>query len=430
MKFKIAALCMSCILAAGSLAGCGQTENAQSSQSTQTAAKAENENAESTTVNIWIAGTGDADSDKAYKTVLDAYCKEHPDVAYELSYIPWGDYFTKLNTGLIGAAGPDIFMLGFGQIGAVQRAGNLMDLTEYITDDIQDDFYENILDICKKDGGIYALFKPANRNIFYRKDIAEQNGVTEEELHITSAEDLAGLVEKMTVRDDSGNVVTYGMELDPDEEQELFTFMGMFTEKPELWDGEYKASFNSEAGIKAMEFEKELYDTGNVCFQDATAASSGLTSGVAAMCIGAPTEFMTADSAFPGQIGCIQNDCSNLLIGDYLAVNAHSKNPEAAVDMFLHMFSKESLSTFASVAGQFAGRKSVDSTFESINPEFSRIVSNYQRAVSYGTAMHPNFGECIAYVRTAMETVFSGADVKQTFEEAANQWNAVLQTVK
>ena len=58
---------------------------------------------------IWIAGTGDAIYDSAYRTVFDAYCKKHPNVSYELSFIAWADYFTKLNTGLIGGAGPDIF---------------------------------------------------------------------------------------------------------------------------------------------------------------------------------------------------------------------------------------------------------------------------------------------------------------------------------
>ncbi|MBO1722892.1 hypothetical protein, partial [Extibacter sp. GGCC_0201] len=70
---------------------------------------------------------------------------------------------------------------------------------------------------CQRDGDYYALFKPSNRTVFYRKDIAEQNGVTEEELNIKSPEDFEKLVEKMTVRDDSGNVVTYGLEIDPDE---------------------------------------------------------------------------------------------------------------------------------------------------------------------------------------------------------------------
>ncbi len=89
-------------------------------------------------------GKRDADSDKAYKTVLDTYCEKNTDVDYQLTYIPWSDYFTKLNTGLAGASGPDIFMLGYGQIGSVQRAGNLLDLSEYIPQDWDgyDDFYE------------------------------------------------------------------------------------------------------------------------------------------------------------------------------------------------------------------------------------------------------------------------------------------------
>ena len=104
---------------------------------------------EKTVMNIWIAGSGDADADKAYKTVLDAYCEENADVDYQLTYIPWSDYFTKLNTGLAGASGPDIFMLGYGQIGSVQRAGNLLNLSEYLPEDWDgyDDFYENILEI-------------------------------------------------------------------------------------------------------------------------------------------------------------------------------------------------------------------------------------------------------------------------------------------
>lgn len=423
---KLAALCMAGVMAVTGLVGCGSSGGAET-----TAAK-EDGGKDPTTVNIWIAGSGDADSDKAYKTVLDTYCKDNPEVDYEITYIPWGDYFTKLNTGLAGAAGPDIFMLGYGQIGAIQRAGNLLDLSDYLGEDWDgyEDFYENILDVCKRDGDLYALFKPSNRNIFYRKDIAEQNGVTEEDLQIETPEDLASLVEKMTVKDDSGNVVTYGMELDPDEEQELFTIMGLFTDNPELWNDKYEAAFNSDAGVKAMEFEKELYDSGNICFQDATAATSGLASGVAAMCIDANTGFVTADSAFPGQIGCARYERPNLLIGDYLAVNARTKNPEVVVDLFKHMFSKESLTTFATVAGQYAGRKSVDDAYEDINPEYANIVHSYQKAYSYGVPMHPNYGECNTYIHIAMESIFQGADPKQAMDEAAEQWNAVVKPVE
>ena len=48
---------------------------------------------------------------------------------------------------------------------------------------------------------------------------AQQQGITEEELHIKTPEDFYNLVRKMTVRDERGKVVTYGLELDQDGEQ-------------------------------------------------------------------------------------------------------------------------------------------------------------------------------------------------------------------
>ena len=80
-------------------------------------------NGEPAKLNIWIAGSGDAVYDKAYRKIFDAYCQKHTNISYELSFIAWGDYFTKLNTGLIGGAGPDIFMLGYGQMGSIQDLG-------------------------------------------------------------------------------------------------------------------------------------------------------------------------------------------------------------------------------------------------------------------------------------------------------------------
>ncbi|HIU74498.1 MAG TPA: hypothetical protein IAC62_01295, partial [Candidatus Pelethocola excrementipullorum] len=135
-------------------------------------------------------------------------------------------------------------------------------------------------------------------------------------------------------------------------------------------------------------------------------------------------------SAFPGQIGCARYERPNLLIGDYLAVNANTKNPEVVVDLFKHMFSKESLTTFATVAGQYAGRKSVDDVYEDINPEYTNIVHSYQKAYSYGKPMHPNYGECNTYIHIAMESIFQGADAKQAMDEAAEQWNAVVKPVE
>ena len=197
---------------------------------------------------VWIAGPGEVAYDKSYRTVLDAFCKENPNVSYELTFIPWNEYFTKLNTGLIGGSGPDIFMIGYGQFGVVQNNGNLLPLNDYIPDnwDGYKDFHENVLKVCQKDGVYYALFNPSTRVFMYRKDIAEKNGVTEEDLHIKSMEDLFALARKMTVYDSKNNVEVYGLEIDPDSEQILFVYSSMLADNFHLWNDDVTAAFDNQ----------------------------------------------------------------------------------------------------------------------------------------------------------------------------------------
>ena len=76
-----------------------------------------------------------------------------------------------------------------------------------------------------------ACSQPSTRVYEYRKDIAQTNGVTEEDLHITSAEDFYNLVRKMTVYDASGKVTTYGLELDPDGEQDFYALTSMYGQR-------------------------------------------------------------------------------------------------------------------------------------------------------------------------------------------------------
>ena len=68
--------------------------------------------------------------------------------------------------------------------------------------------------------------------------------LTEEELHIQTPEDFYNLVRKLTVRDESGNVVTYGLELDQDGEQFFYSLAAMYQEEPvKFWDEDMKAAF-------------------------------------------------------------------------------------------------------------------------------------------------------------------------------------------
>lgn len=163
-------------------------------------------------LNVWIAGSGEAEYDAAYREIFDKFAEENG-VSYELTFIPWSDYFTKLNTGLIGGAGPDVYMLGYGQMGSVLDLGYVQNLDEYI---------------------------PENWDGL--EDIARQQGVTEEDLTLETPEDFYDLIRKLTVRDEKGNVVTYGLELDQDAEQFFYSLASMYQkDRVLLWNDDMTA---------------------------------------------------------------------------------------------------------------------------------------------------------------------------------------------
>lgn len=386
---------------------------------------------EAVSLNIWVAGSGDPVYDQTYRAVFDAYTAEHEGVSYELTFIPWGEYFTKLNTGLVGGAGPDLFMLGYGQMGTVQSMGYLLPRDEYLPEDWDgwDDFLPNVLEVCKNDDTMYALFSPATRVYFYRKDIADQQGVTADELKITSMEQLHALAEKMTVRDDSGNTVTSGLQVTTSQnspEQQFMVEMTYFDQNAGLWDENLQPRFHEPAGIQSVEALSKLVNDGVSLISDPNVTTSGIITGTASMALSAEAGYKEADAAFPGQIGILDCDLNSLLIGNYMAVNKDSKNAAAAAEMLIHMFSVESCEAFADGMGQYSGRTSLDDAYVALNPEYENVVKAHAKSIPYSFEMNPQFNKMAAILRTALEEIYAGAEAEARLNAAAEEYQAVL----
>ena len=382
MKKRAWMLCIGLVLTL-LVAACGKQEEKNSTANPDAGQKEQKTDQQTSSdepvkVNIWLAGSGDAAYDEAYRTIFDAYCNEHTNVSYELTFISWSDYFTKLNTGLVGGAGPDLYMLGYGQMGSVQALGYTLALNDYIPEEYQESYYPNILNAATIDGNIYGLLEPATRPYFYRKDIAAANEVTEEELTIKTPEDFYNLVRKMTVYDDNGKVVTYGLEIDPDGEQEFFALLGMYKEDARLWNDDTTAAFDSPEAVQAVEGIRALVDEGYVCLRDPSATSDGLTNGISAMALSAESAYVNMDAAFPGNVGVVKSDMTTLLIGNFLAVNSESKNKETAADMLMYMFNEDSGRIKQEKIGQFASMYSLEDAYLEANPNFENVIYSYQ----------------------------------------------------
>ena len=408
MKKRAWMLCIGLVLTL-LVAACGKQEEKNSTANPDSGQKEQKTDQQTSSdepvkVNIWLAGSGDAAYDEAYRTIFDAYCNEHTNVSYELTFISWSDYFTKLNTGLVGGAGPDLYMLGYGQMGSVQALGYTLALNDYIPEEYQESYYPNILNAATIDGNIYGLLEPATRPYFYRKDIAAANEVTEEELTIKTPEDFYNLVRKMTVYDDNGKVVTYGLEIDPDGEQEFFALLGMYKEDARLWNDDTTAAFDSPEAVQAVEGIRALVDEGYVCLRDPSATSDGLTNGISAMALSAESAYVNMDAAFPGNVGVVKSDMTTLLIGNFLAVNSESKNKETAADMLMYMFNEDSGRIKQEKIGQFASMYSLEDAYLEANPNFENVIYSYQHSRTYSDTMTAQYTELITGFRTGFET--------------------------
>lgn len=420
------------LMACGSSRGTGEKADSTSSSKTVSSEAEKSSDAE---LKIWIAGTGDATSDQTYRSIFDSWiADEAPDSSYELSFISWGEYATKLSVALASGEGPDIFMSGYGMFGSFQAQDYMLNLSEHLPEswDGYTDIGENFLNAGKVDGDIYGLLEPSTRVFMYRKDIAEQNGVTEEDLQIDSLEDLENLANKMCVKDQNGNLQMSGLELmttagGPNDPAQIFSVISRNEDVSYgLWDSDGAASFNNEAGIAAMTYIKNLYDEGVSLPSESGDNTNGLVSGLAAMSITSESAYGTADAAFPGQIAIAPSSLNSLLIGNFFCINKDTKYADQAVELLIYMFNADSCKKKAEGLGMYTMRESLKSWYQETFPEMATVPEYYDHSYAYSDTAIPYFNEAITIFRNSSELIMaSDADITETFADAEAQWNAL-----
>ncbi|HEY0186611.1 MAG TPA: extracellular solute-binding protein [Cellulomonas sp.] len=123
--------------------------------------------------------TGDG---KAYwEDTVAAFEAENPGVTITIQAIQNEDMDGKLQTALNSGDGPDIFMArGGGKLADVVEAGQVMDLTDSITDETREALGDAALSSLTIDGKVYGMpVSVLPGGIYYSKDLFAQAGITE-----------------------------------------------------------------------------------------------------------------------------------------------------------------------------------------------------------------------------------------------------------
>ncbi|MBO3094602.1 extracellular solute-binding protein [Cellulomonas dongxiuzhuiae] len=133
--------------------------------------------------------TGDG---KAYweKTVA-AFEDANPNVTIDVQSVQNEDMDGKLQTALNSGDGPDIFMArGGGKLADIVEAGQAMDLTDRISDEVRD-AVGGALDAFAVDGKVYGMPTAVlPGGIWYSKDLFAQAGITQTPTTMAELEDV------------------------------------------------------------------------------------------------------------------------------------------------------------------------------------------------------------------------------------------------
>lgn len=211
------------------------------------------------TIKITFWNYWDGNNGEAVQQLVDRYNSEHPEVDIENVYIGWGELLPKLQIAVAGGDGPDIAAADMAWMPFLANSGALMPLDSLIEASGVDiaDFYPALLDVNTYGDQLYGLpVSTNNLELFINNDLFEAAGLDPTTPPTTWAE----LMDAATTcaQPDKGVV---GME--------LYTLPGeglTWQFQVYLWQagGDFltddlsAAAFNSEAGLKALNYWLDL----------------------------------------------------------------------------------------------------------------------------------------------------------------------------
>ena len=194
-KKRVLALCLSAVMLAGALTGCGSSDAKEKDGGSK-----KEETTKDGKMTISVMGI-DWGFGAVSNSQMEQYWEEKMDVDLDIEWVSYQDYDQKLNTLIAADSQPDVIQIN--KVGGAYYypiltqaidAGQFVDLTDYLFDDgkgiaetnaVMKNWDENFWEQATYNDGIYILprskaEKGQNSGIEVRKDLMEKYGYTEE----------------------------------------------------------------------------------------------------------------------------------------------------------------------------------------------------------------------------------------------------------
>lgn len=280
-KKRVLALCLSAVMLAGALTGCGSSDAKEKDGGSK-----KEETTKDGKMTISVMGI-DWGFGAVSNSQMEQYWEEKMDVDLDIEWVSYQDYDQKLNTLIAADSQPDVIQIN--KVGGAYYypiltqaidAGQFVDLTDYLFDDgkgiaetnaVMKNWDENFWEQATYNDGIYILprskaEKGQNSGIEVRKDLMEKYGYTEEPKTMDELKDwLIGLSKAAT--EGEGKKV-YALDFFDNAgngfmDDSIKGFATAFTGQTD-WeineDGEFEYMQFDEKYIDFLNWMKDLYD--------------------------------------------------------------------------------------------------------------------------------------------------------------------------
>lgn len=253
---KMAALGAAVAIVAAITAGCGNADSKTTSGSTAAgqaagSTEAAKEEAAETAatgeeMTLWYYWENESHQ-KALNEMIDQYNTQQTGYKLTAKYVPFADFKKQLSIGASASELPDLVLLDSPDHASYATMGIFADLTGKF--DVSS-YYDGPVASCTLEEVLYGVPFGSNcLGLYYNKDMFEAAGITKAP---ETWDELKDTAQKLT----SGNVGGFAF-CSLQNEEGTFNFM------PWVWStGATSYEMNSEGGIKALTFIKDLVDSG------------------------------------------------------------------------------------------------------------------------------------------------------------------------
>lgn len=371
----------------------------------------------------------------AMEQLIENFEAANPDITVKMTTFPYADYRTKVAAAIPAGEGPDVVQLFYGWLNDYIEAGLIQPLPEdsFPAAQIDADFFP-MVQAMKQDGQYYAL-PTAVRSLalFYNERLFEEAGIDGPP---ETLDEMVEAAKKLTEKDGAGNITQVGLTSGMTAQDHHWfreVLIRQFGGEPYL-DGYRTVNYDTEAGLKALEFYTDLEKTHEVTassFMDEPQAA--FKAGRAGMHIdgsfriGSLAEvrgLKWSVAELPAGPDGTQSNYASYWV-NAITSKAEGEEYDAAVKFMEYVVSDEAMQIWLEVVGELPAKPSVGMTEANANdPIFGPFIRGLEHAQT--TIFADESAQRQVLVDMVARTDLGGMSLEESLAQAAEEEQKIL----